>query len=414
MRCHGSRGAASWRTLAGVLHPRRAAVTPSLVLSLAIVQTLALALLIARLLPGRRRRSPEPPATGGAPASVTVVVATLNEARRIGPCLAGLAAQGAELAEVLVVDSRSTDGTRDLVAAASARDPRIRLVDDGPLPDGWVGKVWALERGLREARTPWVLGIDADVEPMPGMVGGVVRAADAQRYDAVSFGPRFAGQSAAERWLQPALLTGLVYRFGAAGEREPDPDRVMANGQCFLARRDVLLRHGGYAPARASFCDDVTLARHLARNGARVGFLDGSRLMLTRAYTSVGEMWREWGRSIDLKDGATPLRQAGDVLFLVLVQGIPVPLLLVAATGAFDTLGTPGAWLAGVNASLLALRIMMSVALRRSYAERGLTFWLSPLADPLAALRIVISSVRRPRRWRGREYPAAGAASPAR
>ena len=390
-------------------------MTPSLVALLAGIQTLALALLLARLLPGRRRRAPEPPATGGRRGTVTVVVATLNEARRIAPCLAGLAAQGDELAEVLVVDSRSTDGTRDLVARAAASDPRIRLVDDGPLPEGWVGKVWALERGLREARTEWVLGIDADVEPLPGMVGGVVRAADALRYDAVSFGPRFAGQGAAERWLQPALLTGLVYRFGAAGERAPDPDRVMANGQCFLARRDVLVRHGGYAPARASFCDDVTLARHLARQGARVGFLDGSRLLLTRAYASAGEMWREWGRSIDLKDGATPLRQAGDVLFLLLVQGAPLPILAVAAAGGLREAGTAGAWLAGVCATLVGVRVLMNVALRGSYAERGPTYWLSPLADPLAALRILLSSLRRPRRWRGRDYPAAPrAASPAR
>lgn len=388
-------------------------MTPSIVLALAVAQTLALALLVARLLPGRRRRPPEPPATGGAPGAVTVVVATLNEARRIGPCLAGLAAQGDELAEVLVVDSRSTDGTRDLVAAAAARDPRIRLVDDGALPAGWVGKVWALECGLREARTAWVLGIDADVEPLPGMVGGVVQAAQSLGYDAVSFGPRFAGQGAAERWLQPALLAGLVYRFGAAGERAPHPDRVMANGQCFLARRDVLLRHGGYAPARASFCDDVTLARHLARGGARVGFLDGSRLLLTRAYASVGEMWREWGRSIDLKDGATPLRQAGDVLFLLLVQGAPLLVLLLAALGALRGAGVAGAWLAGVSATLVGIRVMMSVALAGSYDVRGPTYWLSPLADPLAALRILLSSVRRPRRWRGRDYGAPRAASPA-
>ena len=384
-------------------------MTFALLLLLAAAQTLALLVLLARLLPGRHRRPPEPPAHDGPAASVTVVVATLNEARRIGPCLAGLRAQGAELAEVLVVDSRSTDGTRDLVAAAASQDARIRLVDDGSLPEGWVGKVWALECGLREARAPWVLGIDADTEPLPGMVGGVVRAADALGYDAVSFGPRFAGQGAAERWLQPALLATLVYRFGAAGEAAPDADRVMANGQCFLARRDVLLRHGGYAPARLSFCDDVTLARHLARAGARVGFLDGSRLLLTRAYASAGEMWREWGRSIDLKDGATPLRQAWDVVFLLLVQGVPLPLLLLAGLGALPDAGAARAWLLGVTVALVAVRLLTTVALRGSYDVRGPTFWLSPLADPLAALRILLSSLRRPRRWRGREYPAGAA-----
>ena len=374
--------------------------------ALTAAQAGTLVLLLARLSRGRRRLPPAEPVRGGASARVTVLLATLNEARRIGPCLAGLRRQGPELAEVLVVDSASSDGTRELVAEAARLDPRIRLLDDGPLPDGWVGKVWALQQGLRAAQTEWVLGIDADTEPREGLVGGVVAAAERHAYDVVSFGPRFAAQGAGERWLQPSLLLTLVYRFGPAGDRAPAPDRVMANGQCFLARRELLERHGGYASARASFCDDVTLARHLAGAGARVGFLDGSRLIDVRAYSSARETWREWGRSLDLKDAAAPRRQLVDVLFLALVQGLPVPAL--AAVAAAAALGAPWsaalAGLAAVNLALLAVRLLMNVALRPSYERTGLPFWLSPLSDPLAALRIALSSARRPRRWRGREY----------
>lgn len=182
----------------------------------------------------------------------------------------------------------------------------------------------------------------------------------------------------------------------------------MANGQCFLARREVLLREGGYEPARASFCDDVTLARHLARRGVRVGFMDGCRLLDVHAYSSAGEAWREWGRSLDLKDGTTPLRQTVDVIFLLLVMGLPIPLLAWLAWIAIagQPLSAAHSALVLINSSLLAIRIAMSVALSRSYEKRGITFWLSPLADPLAAIRILISSLRRPRKWRGRLYAA--------
>ena len=44
------------------------------------------------------------------------------------------------------------------------------------------------------------------------------------------------------------------------------------------------------------------------------------------------------------------------------------------------------------------------VALRESYVERGAAFWLSWLADIPAAIRLTISTVRTPRRWRGRSY----------
>ncbi|MBY0492246.1 MAG: glycosyltransferase [Gemmatimonadaceae bacterium] len=384
-------------------------------LALLAVQVPLLLVLLARLMPGRNRRPPiAPRTTPRRDTTVSVIVATLNEARRIGPCLEGLMQQQEPLLEVLVVDSRSTDGTRELVEAAAARDPRIRLITDDPLPAGWVGKVWALETGLREARGEWVLGIDADTVPAPGLVGAVVDAVEQDRYDVASFSPQFRDQTPTERFVQPAMLVTLVYRCGAAGAKQPPPDRVLANGQCFVSRRDLLVRHGGYAPARASFCDDVTLARHLAANGARVGFLDGSKIIQVSAYTSLAEMWREWGRSFDLKDATPVWRRWLDVALVWAVQALPLPFLLVA--GLFALAGVVPEhggqnemlWqaLLLVNGSALFIRLFMLWALRGCYAERGWSFWCSWLSDIAAAWRLTLSTAKVPKAWRGRQYEA--------
>lgn len=382
-------------------------------LTLLAVQVPLLLLLLVRLIPGRTRRPPiAPRLTPRTDTTVTVVVATLNEAKRIGPCLEGLMAQTEPMLEVLIVDSRSTDGTRELVEAASARDPRIRLVTDDPLPAGWVGKVWALETGLRQAKGAWVLGIDADTVPAPGLVGAVVDAVEQDGYDVASFSPQFRDQTPAERFVQPAMLVTLVYRCGAAGATQPPPDRVLANGQCFVARRALLEQHGGYAPARASFCDDVTLARHLASHGARVGFLDGSKIIQVSAYVSLAEMWREWGRSFDLKDATPTWRRWIDVALVWSAQALPLPMLLglaaVLTSMRWPAADNPLAMLLEalvlVNASALLMRLLMLVALRQSYAERGWPFWLSWLSDIAAAWRLTLSTARTPTRWRGRQY----------
>ena len=377
-----------------------------MILTLALIQGIALAVLLIRLLPGRRRLPPVRPARhDGNAGAITIVVATLNEAHRIAPCLEGLIAQGPEVREILVVDSGSADATAELVLAAAQRDPRIRLLRDDPLPQGWVGKVWALQHGLAHATSDWVLGVDADTDPQPGMAGGALAAALTHGYDAVSFAPKFVMSTAAERWLQPALLVTLIYRFGAAGT-DADGERVMANGQCFLARRRTLEDAGGYASARASFCDDVTLARHLARRigASRVGFLDGSLLYQVRSYASAREAWREWGRSLDLQDATSPFRQWMDVLFLLIVQGTPLFTLLAIAlfadASAIDALRP----LLVTSVGLLLTRVLLQRALAPSYDRRGVAFWLSPTADPLAALRILLSTVRRPQSWRGRRY----------
>jgi dolichol-phosphate mannosyltransferase len=374
-------------------------------LVLLVAQAIALVVIVVRLQGGRKRAPPVLPATVPLTATtVSVLVPTLNEGARIGPCLAGLREQGPPLCEVIVVDSGSTDDTRAQVEAVAAVDTRFRIVDDRPLPNGWVGKMWAMEFARGVARGEWLLGIDADVEPRAGLVAAVVGAARAHRFDIVSFSPRFAGMTAAEQWVQPSLLVTLVYRTGAAGADRVRSDRLLANGQCFLARADVLARGGGYAPAKSSFSDDVTLARSYASRGSRVGFLDGSRLFVVRSYRSLGQMWREWGRSIDLADSTGSVKMLVDGLLLVFALGLPLLVLAAVAAGAFAREPNVGRSLAIVNGSLLAIRVGLLWALAGSYERPGITFWLSPLADPLAVLRVVWSSLRRPTSWRGRVY----------
>lgn len=329
--------------------------------------------------------------------TVSVIVPALNEAARIGPCLAALSRQGDPLVEVIVVDSGSVDRTPDLVAELATRDPRFRVVRDPPLPTGWIGKVWALQHGLSVARGEWILGVDADTEPNDGMVAGVVAAARQGDLELVSFSPMFAGQTSVERWLQPALLVSLVYRTGAPGASAP-ATRLLANGQCFLARRDTLLAHGGYAPARDSFADDVRLARHYAAQGVKSAFLDGRLLYRVRSYRSAGEMWREWGRSVDLADATSSRMQWADTAVLVLGQALPVPMFAVSLLSA-------SSWpLLAINALLLGIRLVVLIAIAPSYERRGLPFLLSWMCDPAAVFRVVLSTIRRPVSWRGRTY----------
>jgi dolichol-phosphate mannosyltransferase len=242
--------------------------------------------------------------------------------------------------------------------------------------------------------------VDADVTPRPGMVGGAVDAARAHGYDAVSFAPRIVAPSAGARWLQPAFLTTLVYRFGPVGVHTP-PERAMANGQCLLMRHDVLERAGGYGVADDSFCDDVRIVRHLASRGARVGFLDGVRLLDVEMYPTASATWRGWPRSLNLRDATSPAWRWIDSLFLLLAQALPLPLLALAAAGALGPLRGAPAVLAGASALLLLLRLLVLGATAPSFARRGLAYWLSPLADLPAALRVVETTIARPREWRG-------------
>ena len=386
----------------------------------------AIAILLSRLIQGANRLRPLTPQspTGDLLGAVSVVVPTLNEEARIQPCLDGLTRQSYELREVVVVDSRSVDGTVDRVKTMQQSDPRFRVITDDPLPPDWVGRPWALHNGFLHSSegSRWILGIDADTRPQPGLIASLVQTAEAQGYDLVSLAPQFVLKGAAEWWLQPALLITLLYRFGAAGAPPENPERVMANGQCFLIRRSLLAQLGGYSSARRSFCDDVTLARHAARQGARVGFLDGANLLQVRMYEGVQETWREWGRSLDLKDATSAVQKWGDLLFLGAVQGLPFPICLgvgiLALTGHLGLLmqSPVVAGAIALNVVLLAIRFALLLAIQTAYSRTDSpgfwAYWLSPLADPLAVLRILLSSIQTPTQWRGRSYAIASQGAP--
>lgn len=384
-------------------------------LGILLFQGVATLILLSRLLPGAIRRSPLQPQPNNPRFSgkVSAIIPTLNEADRIKFCLQGLSSQGDELREIIVVDSHSQDETPAIVQTQAQIDPRFRLINDPPLPKGWIGRPWALHQGFLNVsnQSEWILGIDADTVPQTGLITSLITIAEAEGYDLISLAPQFMLQFPGEWWLQPALLVTLLYRFDSAGVNSSNSERVMANGQCFFCRRAVLEKLNGYSSAANSFCDDVTLARKIAAAGYQVGFLDGSKLIKVRMYQGAKETWQEWGRSLDLKDAASMFQVWSDWWFLLLVQGLPLPLSLIALL--LFNLGYGSITLVALlslNLFLLFLRLVILIAIASSYqrpskfSPASWLFWLSPFADPLAVVRIFLSSVRTPIQWRGRIY----------
>jgi GT2 family glycosyltransferase len=90
------------------------------------------------------------------PADLTVAVMTHNNSATLDSVLETVAACGCPLSRTMVVDSASTDRSPDIAAARLGAAQVIKLAaNEGPNP--------ARNRALRQATTPYMLVLDADV-----------------------------------------------------------------------------------------------------------------------------------------------------------------------------------------------------------------------------------------------------------
>ncbi len=134
--------------------------------------------------------SPTSSARGLSPEiKVMVLLCTYNEAGNIEKMFAEIA-QHLSIADVLVVDDNSPDGTGDLVRAAGEKDPRYHLLSrSGKLGLGTAtrdGLMWGVEH-----KYDYIINMDADLSHDPASLPALIDAVVSDSEVDVAVGSRY-------------------------------------------------------------------------------------------------------------------------------------------------------------------------------------------------------------------------------
>jgi len=328
---------------------------------------------------------------------VSVVIAARNEAEAIGGCLDDLAAQTYPGLEVVVVDGGSTDGT----AEVARRRPGVRVLDEPPLPPGWVGKNWACVTGARVTRSPYLLFLDADVRLHPEAVASAVGWAERDHADLVTFGAKIETVGFWERVVLPFYTQMVLTYFRASRVNRPGSRAAVANGQFLLVRRDSYDAVGGHAAIAGVVLEDVALARRFRGGGRRLRFGWAPSLVSTRMYQDRHELFE--GLLKTMHD--TEFRASRQLAF---IGGLAIFFLAPLAVLPV------GLWLGSLPVTAAGVLLWIALFAKHAGFSKGIggrarDGLLFPLAVGFYLVVLGFSLSRgirgRPVAWKGRQYP---------
>ena len=374
------------------------------------------------------------------PGGVTVVVPGRDEAEHLPTTLPELVNQRVDRPyRVVFVDDASADATPEVVAsvarhAEEARHAGGRLLavrNEAEPPPGWVGKNYAIQRGLAaagllepgepvedaaprppapEEGDPWLLFTDADIHFGPELVAAAVAHAEARGADVLALVPRLRFGTLGEKLVQLQLVIALSVLLPLKKAVDPRRPEALTGGAFILVRRRLYAAAGGHAAVRGEVVEDLQLGRRLKAAGGRMAVAVAGDRLWCRMYGGWADQWEGLTKNAYAGLEHRPLRALG----------------LAAATAACNVgpavylPGAVGLWLAGgggvasaaagVAALALGLQALPADAARRLCGLRW-PWCLSVPAGSAAYLAILAASAwayhRGGNLWKGRRYGAA-------
>ncbi|MBU1712648.1 MAG: glycosyltransferase [Proteobacteria bacterium] len=223
---------------------------------------------------------------------LSIIIPACNEAGTIKPAVNTLLEQDYPDLEILLIDDRSTDGTGAIIDGIAEEDSRVKGLHIEELPEGWIGKVNALNTGTKIAGGEWMLFTDADIHFRQGTLRKAVSLAEADKTDHFALLPK---PTANSFWFDVVIHTfGAIFLYGtgAVDAGRPGSKAFIGTGAFNLVRRTAFDNTEGFSWLKMEPVDDVGLGLMLSISGAKSSFAITTRDISLVWYPSIKAMFK--------------------------------------------------------------------------------------------------------------------------
>jgi len=302
--------------------------------------------------------------------------------------------------EFVVVDDRSTDDTGAIADRIAADDPRFRVIHNPSLPEGWLGKVHALQKGVETTDSEWILFTDADVHIEPGVLERVIAWCEHRKLDHIGVVPRMKVDNFVVKIFNAFFIRIAMSTPAAIYLIESPRTRAAAGIGAFnLFRRSALARTPGMERLRLEVIDDGGVAFLLKAYGARCSVMNGSSGVSLCWYPSVGAIKRGFEKNAFAIVGYSIPVMLVACMWLVFSEWLPFFALLQQGHPRLQIMGGLAA-VCAVSATALSSRA------NGSSGAPAIFYPIAPLLMSYFLFRSGVLAVwRKGIVWRGTLYP---------
>ncbi|GAA5509470.1 glycosyltransferase family 2 protein [Novipirellula caenicola] len=259
---------------------------------------------------------------------IDVIVPARNEQDDIGDAIRSILAQQDVDAQITVINDHSTDQTGAIADSIAENDPRVRVLHDPPLADGWFGKANAMQHAYRSTNRHYVVFADADVIHSPRCFITALQHMQAKPCDFLSLFPNVQLVSFWENAIVPHLMVFGLVTFLNSKLDDPDSPHAVAAGAFMLTHRDVLDTIGGLSSVRNEALDDVMLARNVKAQGFKTCIALAPQLLSVRLFKNNRDAF--WGFSKNILGAVSHIAFAFPAMLVpIVVYWIPITVLLI-------------------------------------------------------------------------------------
>jgi len=204
---------------------------------------------------------------------VSVIVAARNEAEVIEATLRSISATDYPNLEIIAVNDRSGDATGKVMEELGAGNPPIKVLHIRELPDGWLGKCYALHRGVQQASGELLLFTDGDVRFSVCTLRLAVRCLESNRIDHLVLCPNLVSKGYWEDAAKSFFALALFMATRAWAVSKKTKRSYIGIGAFNLVRRTAYNNIGGHESLRMEVADDLMLGKKIKNQGYLQWFL---------------------------------------------------------------------------------------------------------------------------------------------